>query len=380
MLTLLFFAPFFLNGQNTIGLPEIVNYFRGDYKSGPQNRQVRQDRKGRLYFANNDGLLVFDGIKWRTYPLPNKTILRSLQFGPDKKLYVGGQDEFGYFSPKGNGELAYYSLKDLIPEKDRSFTDVWDIYFFNDLIFFHTSNAIYQFDGNNCTVYRSNHWRFIGLFNNQLFAQDFNKGLLQFKDGVWAPFLTESDLPQDYFATSLTTIGKDSCLLTTLQNGVYVLTNNKVSRLSSPFLNTIIDKNISAATMVNQSHIAIATNLAGCFIIDKKGNLVQSFSRKEGLQNNNVTDIFLDKEKNLWLGLDNGIDFIAYNNPIKHIYADYLNEGSGYAARVFNNDLYIGTSNGLFKVKLDEAQDLSFAKGILSPWQIAGAKSGTYLK
>nr|WP_242692180.1 triple tyrosine motif-containing protein [Aridibaculum aurantiacum] len=115
--------------------------------------------------------------------------------------------------------------------------------------------------------------------------------------------------------------------------------------------------------MVNKDHIAIATNLAGCFIIDKKGNLIQSFTRKEGLQNNNILDIFLDKEKNLWLGLDNGIDFISYNNAIKHIYSDYLNEGSGYAAHIYNNELFIGTSNGLYKVKLEDAPDLSFVKG-----------------
>ncbi|HMJ46582.1 MAG TPA: triple tyrosine motif-containing protein, partial [Ferruginibacter sp.] len=87
----------------------------------------------------------------------------------------------------------------------------------------------------------------------------------------------------------------------------------------------------------------------------------------EGLQNNNILDIFLDKENNLWLGLDNGIDFIAYNNAIKHIYPDYLNEGSGYAASIYNNELYIGTSNGLYKTQLYDEKDLSYVKGIFSP-------------
>ncbi|WP_315822793.1 triple tyrosine motif-containing protein [Paraflavitalea speifideaquila] len=90
---------------------------------------------------------------------------------------------------------------------------------------------------------------------------------------------------------------------------------------------------------------------------------MQSFSRKEGLQNNNITSIFRDRNNNLWLGLDNGIDFIAYDNAIKHIYPENLNEGSGYAALIHQNHLYLGTTNGLYTVPLTIMDDLSFVKG-----------------
>lgn len=354
------------SGQNTIGLPDIINYSLQVIK-GAQNRQIRQDKKGILYFANNEGVLSFDGIQWKAFPLPNKSIVRSIEFGPDNKLYVGGQDEFGYFEPSANGKLEYHSLKHLIPEAERSFTDVWEIYFHRGLIFFQTSNKIFQVSDKHVTVYKSTHWRFIAKCGDKLIAQDFNKGLLLFQNGVWAPFLKDSELPADYFATSLTTIGKDSALLTTIKSGVYLLSGDKISKLKNSFLDQLATKNISASAMVNDKHIAIATNLDGCHIIDKQGNLVRSFTRKEGLQNNNILDIFLDKEKNLWLGLDNGIDFIAYNNAIKHIYPEYLNEGSGYASHIYNNELYIGTSNGLYKVPLYNESDLSYIKGNFQP-------------
>ena len=95
-LFLLFFARFCF-AQNTIGLPDIINYTKETYKAGSQNRQIRQDKNGIMYFANNEGLLTFDGINWKIYPLPNNSVVRSIEFGPDNKLYVGGQDEFGYF-------------------------------------------------------------------------------------------------------------------------------------------------------------------------------------------------------------------------------------------------------------------------------------------
>jgi ligand-binding sensor domain-containing protein len=80
-----------------------------------------------------------------------------------------------------------------------------------------------------------------------------------------------------------------------------------------------------------------------------------------------VYSIFSDSDSNLWLCLDNGIDFIAYNNAIKHIYPEKQNNGSGYASLIYNGALYLGSSNGLFKTDLQNLSDLSFEKGLFEP-------------
>ena len=125
--------------QNTIGLPEIINYPKQAYKAGTQNWDICQDNNGLLYFANNEGLLSFDGAYWRLYPLPNKTIVRSLALGADRRIYVGGQDEIGYFSPDNGGRLVYHSLTSLIPGAHRSFSDVWDIIGVDKQLFFRSN-------------------------------------------------------------------------------------------------------------------------------------------------------------------------------------------------------------------------------------------------
>lgn len=359
----IFLSVFALSfGQNTIGLPDIVNYPLQLIK-GAQNRQVRQDKRGILYFANNEGVLTFNGIGWKTYPLPNRSIVRSIEFGPDGRLYAGGQDEFGYFAPEKNGRLTFHSLKELLPQGERSFTDVWKITCYRGWVFFHTSDRIFQVGEKNASVYKSANWRFISTWKDKLLAQDVSRGLLQFQNGLWSPFLSVNQMPADGYITSLTQVSRDTAILTTIKHGIFYLVNDQLTRLESPFMQELARKNISSAVMVNEKHIAIGTNLEGCYVIDKKGNLVRSFTRKEGLQNNNILDVFIDQEKNLWLGLDNGIDFIAYNNAIKHIYPEYMNEGSGYASHIYNNELYIGTSHGLYKVPLYQETDLSYIKG-----------------
>ena len=82
LILLILLLPTFLFGQSTnIGTPFIQNYFKKDYHGGLQTWGIAQDKAGVMYFANNDGLLTFNGTEWQTIPLPNKTNLRfSLYF------------------------------------------------------------------------------------------------------------------------------------------------------------------------------------------------------------------------------------------------------------------------------------------------------------
>ncbi|MFM7769448.1 MAG: transcriptional regulator, partial [Bacteroidota bacterium] len=83
-------------GQNTIGLPQIINYTKNDFKGGLQTWDIEQSSNGQMFFANNEGLISFDGKYWKNYPLPNKTILRSIALDQNHNIYSGGQGEIGY--------------------------------------------------------------------------------------------------------------------------------------------------------------------------------------------------------------------------------------------------------------------------------------------
>jgi len=350
--------------QNTIGIPDIINYTKSNYNAGTQNRCIAQDKNGIMYFANYEGLLTFDGTYWKTYPLPNKTVIRSLAIGSDNKIYVGSQADFGYFSPSNNGKLTYTSLKSLLPEKNKVFTEVWETIAYGNDIFFMSRDFIFQLSNNVINVYPAvNEWLFLGKSNSQLIAQDSENGLLEFKNGLWMPFVKENIFPKGFIVSTLFPFGEDSTFITTINSGFFILSGNKTAKFEFKNINPFINQRILTATPITKDWIAVGTNLQGCYIINKKGETIQNLSRKEGLQLNNILYLFVDRHSNLWLGLDNGIDFIAINNEIKHIYPENLNEGEGYTSIVFQNMLYIGTSNGLYKVPLSKERDLSFDKG-----------------
>ena len=362
-LLLLLCLPMQVFCQNTIGFPDILNYSKLTYKAGLQNWDVQQDKNGIIYFANNEGLLCFDGKYWSNYPLPNKTNVRSVAIADDGRIYVGGQDELGYFAPAVNGVLSFHSLKEQIAANDRSFGDVWDIIPTKSATFFRSANKIFKFTARAVTVYPApSEWTFMGICQGHLYAQDNSTGLLKFENEAWSPVAAANLLPLGNPVTAILPAQKDSAIITTLKDGLFVLSPAGVSALVTP--NNLLFKNdrIYAATIVDKSWMALATNNNGVYITDFKGNIVQHFSSTEGLQNNNVLSIFADSAQNLWLGLDNGIDLITYNSAIKDI-KPLNNEGSGYTAIMFDKKLYLGTSNGLFSVPVQQNQDMSFIKG-----------------
>ncbi|MEI8053281.1 MAG: triple tyrosine motif-containing protein [Bacteroidota bacterium] len=361
---LVILLPIYCFGQNTIGLPYITNFYKSSYNAGIQNWDIKQDKNEIVYLANNEGLLSFDGKYWNLYPLPNKTIVRSIEIGADNNIYVGGQDEFGYFSPGKDGKLSYKSLIANIPQKDRAFGDVWDIVSIKENIFFRTVNKIFKITNYNAvSIYISkSEWSFMGICNGQLFASDYRNGLMKYENNNWNPISDTHLLPQNDPVTAIFPLSNE-ILLSTLKNGLFKLKNNRIEKITSPIFDQIQKYRIYACIPISNNWMAIATNIGGVFIVDIEGKLIQKFSIKEGLQNNNILSILLDNQSNLWLGLDNGIDCIAYNSAIKHISPSEQN-ASGYASIIYNNALYIGTSGGLFKTELQNEKDLSFSKGI----------------
>jgi len=345
--------------QGTIGLREVVSYEKQTYNAGAQNWDIRQDVQGRVYFANNEGLLSFDGIYWKLYPLPNKTIVRSIEFGPDNRIYAGAQDEIGYFAPDGSGKLVYTSIKGLVPEADRKFADIWNVVSYDGCIFFRSDKEILCYDKNTVKVFRPFvDWLSMGRAGEKLVAQDAEKGLLVFKKGGWEPFIGKEALPKNMIITSITTIGLDSTLVTTQQNGLFILNGDRLTPFLPSGKGFYANQTFSSSVRVDEETFIVGTYDNGFYLMNKKGQVLESLSKREGLQNNNVRSVFMDRNHNVWLGLDSGIDFIAFNNAIKHINPAVTNAGSGYAAIIHHNKLYLGLSNGIYALPLPDLKDL----------------------
>jgi ligand-binding sensor domain-containing protein/DNA-binding CsgD family transcriptional regulator len=360
---LLFFTGFgaqVLHAQQRLAQPRIINYNSDGYKGGMQNWDVDQDSLGILYFGNNEGLLRFDGSYWTKFPLPNATVVRSVAVGHDQRIYVGGQDELGYFQSNASGRLEYHSLLSLVPEQDQHFADIWQIVTQGKEVFFRASTKILQFKDDAITIYpATQEWLFLGKVQGEIYAQALNQGILRYEEGFWKPLANHTELI-DMAITSMIPYQEDQVLISTLKRGLFVWDGRQIIPMKTPLDELFEKERIFCAYPVNEQWLAFGTTSGGVFITDKKGNLVQQYDYKEGLQTNNIRNVFVDRSRNLWLALDDGIDFIAINSAIKYILPNKTTSISSYAIRHLHQQLYIGTSNGLYVTPIESSgSDLS---------------------
>ena len=357
LLFLLLIFPFLSVAQNQIGTPQIINYSNLIYKGGTQNWDTAQDRYGVMYFGNNEGLLIFNGKFWNLHPLPNKTVVRSVEIDKDGKIYVGGQDEIGYFFPDETGKLKYHSLMSLIPLKERQFADIWDISITNGQVFFRAvSKLLHLKDGLLKVIKADREWLYLDMTGENLYAQERDRGLMLYRNGIWTQVCND-DVLRSITITSILEYDDDTFLVTTLKNGLFLLKDKQLTAKATGIDQSFFNHRIYTAIPVNNNWYALGTTSGGILIIDKGGKLIQKYSFAEGLQKNNIRSLFIDRNKNLWLGLDDGIDFMAINSAIKSIYPDLNKQVTSYAIRLFDDRLFIGTSNGLFRSTPIKATD-----------------------
>lgn len=344
-----FFRPesLFSQGVN-LGTPPVLNFSKQVYKGGTQVWSITQDETGVVWFGNNGGLLEFDGTHWRLHPLPNRTIVRSVRATPGR-IYAGGQDEFGYFAPATNGSLQYHSLKALLPADQQHFGDVWNIAVYPDGVFFRTDHQVFRFADEKLTPLfpEGSNMSFMGDWMGKLLVQDGHNRLYISENGQLKPLETPS---QFTFGTisSVLNYSKDTLLVTTIRNGIYYFDGKAFlpwHTSNDPFL---IDNVIFCASLLPDGKIALGTALNGLAILDRQRRIFYHLNKKSGLQNNTILHLFPAEKGGLWLGLDNGIDYVDIHSAFSTIFPDGELQGTGYTAGIFNGQLYFGTNTGLY--------------------------------
>lgn len=72
--------------------PFFENYALTEFNAGNQNWDISSSENGKVYFANDKGLVEYDGLIWDFYELPNKTIIRSV-LAYENLIYTGASKD-----------------------------------------------------------------------------------------------------------------------------------------------------------------------------------------------------------------------------------------------------------------------------------------------
>src|SRR6218665_1177011 len=344
-------------------LPPITRYSPAMYGAGNQNWMVSQDSKHFMFFANNEGLLEFNGSNWTLYPSPNETIMRSVR-GIDNKVFTGCYMEFGFWTRQVNGQLKYTSLSKTIKNKIQDDEEFWNILNYDRWVIFQSLDRIYIYDTKtqkfNIVAPK---YGILKSFrtNNAVYFQTIDNGLFEVENGKSKLVSDHQILKQNKIVGLFA--ADDGLFIQTQRNGLYKFSNGNLSRFVTEADSELTASNIYSSEILSDGSYALGTVSNGVFILTKDGKVKYHMTQNRGLSNNTVLSMFEDSDKNLWIGLDNGINGINLQSPVKTFSDDTGIFGTVYAALEQNGVLYIGTNQGLFYKNLQTDPEFKFISG-----------------
>ncbi len=328
-------------------LPFVENYSKSNYQGDNQIWSVAQGKDNAMYFANNNYLLRYDGVKWEKYKLPNKTIIRSIMVDGGK-IYSGSYKEFGYWYRK-DAKMHYVSIsKERKVFDENNNEEIWKIFKFNDKIYFQSFNGIFIFDGK---VIKEKKFPFLTSYcfvvDNQLFIASVEKGIFRLNNGEIEKVNGLSLLENNVIHAIQK--HQDKTYFFTKKNGVYVLENNILTPWKNGLNEVLKSANINVAQFINSDKLIIGTANNGVYVLNLIDGSYKNINRNNVLMNNSILSIGQDKENDLWLGLDNGIAHIEVNSLISIFYDSSGILGSVYSVASIPKGYLMASNHGVFK-------------------------------
>lgn len=329
-------------------LPRLVHFSKQQYKAHYQNWSAAQSREGFVFFANTDGLLEFDGSAWSLHPLPEGQTIRSVAAGPDDRIYTGAYEEFGYWKRDPLGRLSYTSLSRQLNAGATDQQEIWHILITEKGIYFQSFGVVFFYDFRQIRkIPLPGNIMFLQQNGGKIIAPVIGQGLFEMNaDDTWT-FLPGSAVFADKTVTGL--VGDKAGMLVATQEAGFFRYNGREFRPWEHPANAELSRyRINRILRLKDGRLAAGTILNGIYIFYPGSREFLHINRSNGLQNNTVLSLFEDAQTNLWTGLDQGIDLLAFSDPLSYYEDSQGIIGTVYTACQFEDRLYIGSNQGLF--------------------------------
>ena len=369
-------------------LPPIIKFTTDDYQAGNQNWMISQDKNNYLYFANNEGLLEFNGANWTLYPSPNETIIRSVKIIGDR-IYTGCYMEFGFWKRQDNGKLKYTSLSNLIKNKILYDEHFWNVINYEHWVVFQSLSRIYIYNSQN------NSFNIISSksgitksykTDNSIYFQSLNEGLYEIESGksklVSGAAILKSNRIVNVFSLD------DGLLILTEFNGFYILKDNVLTKYSIPADSELSSTSAYSCLRLANGSFAIGTVSNGIYILSNEMKVKYNLTQIKGLTNNTALSLFEDADNNLWVASDNGINCVNLLSPIQSFNDERGVLGTVYASKLYKGILYVGSNHGLFYKHINTNEEFKLISGTKGQvWSLfeydgtlfCGHDSGTFI-
>lgn len=338
-------------------IPMVKNHQATDYDGELQNWCGTQLKSGVMCFANNNGVLTFDGYTWQNFKMSGSHIVRSVLAQGDT-IFAGSFQEFGYFVKNREGNRTYRSLSAQIKPEKIVNNEFWSVVRIGNDVYFQSFEQIFRFNKATGKVSKvsgvekdtGKDMRPLHIFNykGRLLAQGLQHTLYRLERGGWKPVPGAQKIDgrvvgiaKDIFATD-----KGRLFTLTDDGEISYLTTEADAELAQYGINRIINS--------KNGDLVIGTSGKGIYLISKSGKLLWHMVRRESeLCNNMVLGLCLDRSGNIWAMLDEGISMIQMSSPVKMAFSNFYQNDIGMVygiGRTHSGTILVATNQNAFSV------------------------------
>ena len=345
-------------GQQTvnkaIGYPLIQNFTSKQFTISNYNWGGVQDHLGNMYFANNQGVLMYDGNRWDW--IETKSTVTSICFDSINQIvFVGLENDFGYLAFDTKNKLKFKSLAQKFNLLDKVSIVFFTIYTPQG-IYFLTDKTLFRFSDNKIKTWNASTEFASAVFvDNKFFVREKEKGLLILENDNLV-LIEGSDVFSNASLSMMASKGNNNYLVASKQLGLLSFTLAKngtdyscdIKLLNNGTAELFKSASLYSGRILKDGNIALACEASGLIIIDQQGNIITNLTSISGIVSDVVINVFEDKSGNLWLCSESGISLVMYSLPTNQFKQYGGITGTTNSIIDFNGTLYAGTSTGLF--------------------------------
>ena len=346
-----FVTIFNVQSQDIKGdLPFIQNYTTDDYGQHSQNWGVVENSDGIVYFANNNGIVTYDGNKWGFVELHNQSSASYVANDSNGTIYTGGELEFGYLKKDEKGKINYISISENLTEKYSDFYTLRRIFATNDGIIYQYDNYIFVYLNNKVSAIKFDGEFGLSFYiNNIFYIFVYDTGLMKLENNELV-IVENGEAFIDSYIYALFNYDNDNMIIADRINGISLYNKNtgNIEIITSDASDFLVSNNVYCGLKIDDNKFAFGTLQSGVILINNKFEIIQKLTKKSGLNDKSILSMNTGNNNNLWLCLSDGISYVVLNSHLSRIDETCGIEGIVSTTAFYNQKLYIGTTLGVY--------------------------------
>ncbi len=345
-LALFFFTMLSLEAQD--GAP-VLSHYRESNELENQNWAICQDSENVMLFANRRGILSYDGQSWDYINL--STLPSVLKYNPrDKKVYVGGDDDYGFLEKDEQGFYEFISLT------GDSFNPglITGITFTDTTVWFYGENSISRHGLSSSLLEKrfiaDEKKPFTGMFvtPGNTFINVMSEGLYKVEADAMFPVGTELFFENKEVLFSLS-YDEKMVLIGTSEGDLSLFDGSRFYEYTISDNGYLKQNILSEGLSITDSLFAFATLEGGVLVVGRESRkIISTVNYQNGLPDDEVFALGSDNNGGLWISHQYGLTRADLILPVGNFGIYQGLKGNLTTALWHNNELFVATSEGVF--------------------------------